>query len=146
MFSLSFSFDVLLKGTKISFACNSLLRYFNISLKTENSSFGSFVFKILLSPLPKLYSEFLNLFFLFFSFKVISPKISYRGSMMPILSETSDSMFLGSKIAKISSSIRIYNPRVTKPSYKTELRIMTSQTELLTLEFYFFKFLVSNSM
>ena len=33
----------------------------------------------------------------------------------------------------------IYNSRVTKPSYKTELRIMTSQTELLTVKFYFFK-------
>ena len=32
----------------------------------------------------------------------------------------------------------IYNSRVTKPCYKTELRIMTSQTELSTLKFYFF--------
>ena len=32
----------------------------------------------------------------------------------------------------------IYNSRVTKPSYKTELRIMMSQTELLTLKFYLF--------
>ena len=30
-----------------------------------------------------------------------------------------------------------YNSRVTKPSYKTELRIMTSQTGLLTLIFFF---------
>ena len=34
----------------------------------------------------------------------------------------------------------IYKYRVTKPSYKTELRIMTSQTELLTLIFFFFDF------
>ena len=32
------------------------------------------------------------------------------------------------------------NSRVTKPSYKTQLRIMMSQTELLTLKLYFFKF------
>ena len=41
----------------------------------------------------------------------------------------------------------IYNSRVTKRSYKTELRIMTSQIELLTLKFYLFLiFWVSNSM
>ena len=34
----------------------------------------------------------------------------------------------------------IYNSQVTKPSYKTKLRIMTPQTELLTLKFYFLKF------
>ena len=34
----------------------------------------------------------------------------------------------------------IYNSQVAKPSYKTELRIVTSQTELLTLFFFFFKF------
>ena len=34
----------------------------------------------------------------------------------------------------------ICNSRVTKPSYKTELRIMTSQTDLLTLKFHFLKF------
>ena len=28
--------------------------------------------------------------------------------------------------------------QVTKPSYKAELRIRTSQTELVTLKFYFF--------
>ena len=33
----------------------------------------------------------------------------------------------------------IYNSCVIKPSYKTELRIMTSQAKLLTLKFYFFK-------
>ena len=32
---------------------------------------------------------------------------------------------------------RIDNPRVTKTIYKIKLRIMTSQTELLTLKFYF---------
>ena len=32
----------------------------------------------------------------------------------------------------------IYNSRVRKPSYKTKVRIMTSQTELLTLKFFFF--------
>ena len=32
----------------------------------------------------------------------------------------------------------IYNSRVAKPSYKPELHIMTSQTELLTLKLYFF--------
>ena len=32
----------------------------------------------------------------------------------------------------------IYNSWVTKPSYKTELRIMTSQTELLTLKNFIF--------
>ena len=31
----------------------------------------------------------------------------------------------------------IYNFGLTKPSYKTELQIMTSETELLTLKFYF---------
>ena len=34
----------------------------------------------------------------------------------------------------------IYNSRVTKPNYETELRIITSQTELLTLKFYLFNF------
>ena len=34
----------------------------------------------------------------------------------------------------------IYNFRVTKSIYKTELRIMTKQAELLTLKFYFFPF------
>ena len=34
----------------------------------------------------------------------------------------------------------IYNPRVTKQSYKTDLRIMTWQTELLTLIFFFYFF------
>ena len=33
----------------------------------------------------------------------------------------------------------IYNSRVRNPRYKTELRIMTSHTELLTLKFYFLK-------
>ena len=33
----------------------------------------------------------------------------------------------------------IYNSQVTKPSYKTELRIMTSQTELINVKFYLFK-------
>ena len=37
----------------------------------------------------------------------------------------------------------IFNFRVTKPSYETELQIMTSQTELLTLIFFFW---VSNSI
>ena len=32
----------------------------------------------------------------------------------------------------------IYNSGVTKPSYKNELHIMTSQTELPTLKFYNF--------
>ena len=40
----------------------------------------------------------------------------------------------------------IYNSRVAKSSYKAELRIMTSQTELLTLKFHYFEnFGVSNS-
>ena len=34
--------------------------------------------------------------------------------------------------------IGIYNSRVTKPSYKTEFCITTSQTELLTQKSYFF--------
>ena len=34
--------------------------------------------------------------------------------------------------------IGIYNSRVTKLSYKTELNIMTSQTELITVTFYSF--------
>ena len=72
-------------------------------LRTRNSSFGSFVFKISLSPLSKLYSQSLNL--TFSSFKVTSAKISCTGSIIPILSETTDLMFSGSKIAKISSSI-----------------------------------------
>ena len=33
----------------------------------------------------------------------------------------------------------IYNSGVGNPRYKTELRIMTSHTELLTLKFYFLK-------
>ena len=33
-------------------------------------------------------------------------------------------------------TLGIYDSRVTKPTYKTELRIMTSQTELLTLNFF----------
>ena len=36
--------------------------------------------------------------------------------------------------------------RVTKPSYKTKLRIMTSQTGLLTLIYFFLIFRVCNSM
>ena len=32
--------------------------------------------------------------------------------------------------------LRIYNSRITRPSYKTELRIMTPKTELLTLKFF----------
>ena len=39
---------------------------------------------------------------------------------------------------RVRSINGIYNSRVTTPSYKTELRIMTSQTELLTLNFLFF--------
>ena len=39
-----------------------------------------------------------------------------------------------------ANNFGIYNSRVTKPSYKTELRIMTSQTELLTLKFLFLFF------
>ena len=35
----------------------------------------------------------------------------------------------------------IYNFELQKPSYKTELRIMKSQIELLTLKFYFLKLL-----
>ena len=42
-------------------------------------------------------------YFLVLTF-IISAKIPYTGSITPILSETSDSMFSGSKIAKISSS------------------------------------------
>ena len=34
----------------------------------------------------------------------------------------------------------IYNSRVTKPRYKTKVRITTSQTELLTLNFFFLNF------
>ena len=34
-------------------------------------------------------------------------------------------------------NVGIYNSRITKPSYNTELRIMMSQTELLTLFFLF---------
>ena len=34
--------------------------------------------------------------------------------------------------------IGIYNSRVSKLSYKTELNIMTSQTELITVTFYSF--------
>ena len=34
----------------------------------------------------------------------------------------------------------IYNLWVTKLGYKTEFSIMPSQTELLTLKFYYFKF------
>ena len=34
----------------------------------------------------------------------------------------------------------IYNSRVTKPNYKTKLRIMKSQTELLTLNLFFLFF------
>ena len=42
---------------------------------------------------------------------------------------------------------RIYNSQVTEPSFHTELRIMTSQTKLLTLKFFFFLiFRVINSM
>ena len=51
-------------------------------LKTEDSSFGSFVFKILLSPLSDN--------------RILNTNRSY---------ETFDSMFSGSKIAKISLSI-----------------------------------------
>ena len=40
----------------------------------------------------------------------------------------------------------IYNSWVTKPSYKTEWLIMLSQSELLTLIFFFLIFRVSNSM
>ena len=39
-----------------------------------------------------------------------------------------------------ANNFGIYNSRVTKPSYKTELRIMTSQTELLTQKIYFLNF------
>ena len=40
-------------------------------------------------------------------------------------------------------NVGIYNSRVTKPSYNTELHIMTSQTELLTLFFFQFFELVT---
>ena len=40
-------------------------------------------------------------------------------------------------------NVGIYNSRVTKPSYNTELRIMMSQTELLTLFFFQFFELVT---
>ena len=42
------------------------------------------------------------------------------------------------KLFQISDNkIGDLNSRITKPSYKTELRIMTSQTELLILKFSF---------
>ena len=47
----------------------------------------------------------------------------------------------GEEMIYASNFDGIYNSCVTKPSYKTELRIMTSQAELLTLKFNFLKFI-----
>ena len=51
-----------------------------------------------------------------------------------------------SRKSNLKFCIFIYNSQVTKPSYNSELRIMTSQTELLTLNSLFLIFRVSNSM